>query len=124
MPNIEYKSPELMPYFIALQGYVLALVVEACLHHQKSTRHPDPFHVTAHFLRATAVGPFEVRVHTIRSGRGMSNIHADLVQDVCLPRSSSCLLHLSSCVIYHGYCWSSMDYKENENASRFPSQLR
>lgn len=59
--------------------------MEACLHHQKLTRHPDPFHVTAHFLRATSVGPFEVRIHTIRSGRGMSNVHADLVQDVCLP---------------------------------------
>jgi len=62
-------------------GYVLALVVEACLRYQSSTPHRDPVHISAHFLRATSVGPFEVHVHTIRAGRSFSNLQADLIQD-------------------------------------------
>lgn len=103
MPNMNCTFfSALMIAFIALkqQGYVLALIVEACLHHQKSTRHPDPYHLTAHFLRATSVGPFEVRIHTIRSGRGMSNVHADLVQDVCIPHPND-IIRASSYDVQH-----------------------
>ncbi|KAJ7741337.1 thioesterase-like superfamily-domain-containing protein [Mycena metata] len=61
-------------------GYVLALVLEAGIQHQSSTTHRDPIHVTAHFLQATSIAPFQVRVRTLKRGRGFTNILADLVQ--------------------------------------------
>ncbi|KAJ7617509.1 thioesterase-like superfamily-domain-containing protein [Mycena polygramma] len=61
-------------------GYALALVLQACVQHQVSTSHPDPVQVTAHFLQATSVAPFEVRVRTLKRGRGFTNLIADLVQ--------------------------------------------
>ncbi|KAJ7022768.1 thioesterase-like superfamily-domain-containing protein [Mycena alexandri] len=61
-------------------GYALALVLEAGIQHQSSTAHRDPIHVTAHFLQATSIAPFQVRVRTLKHGRGFTNILADLVQ--------------------------------------------
>ncbi|KAJ6585390.1 thioesterase-like superfamily-domain-containing protein [Mycena capillaripes] len=61
-------------------GYALALVVQACIQHQASTPHRDPVHVTAHFLQATSIAPFEVRVRILKRGRGFTNLLADLVQ--------------------------------------------
>ncbi|KAJ7160108.1 thioesterase-like superfamily-domain-containing protein [Mycena filopes] len=62
-------------------GYVLALVLEAGIHHQSSTAHRDPIHVTAHFLQSTSIAPFQVRVRTLKRGRGFTNVLADLVQE-------------------------------------------
>ncbi|KAF7364838.1 hypothetical protein MVEN_00354100 [Mycena venus] len=61
-------------------GYVLALVLDACIRHQAPTPHRDPIHVSAHFLQATSIAPFEVHVRTLRKGRGFTNVLADLVQ--------------------------------------------
>ncbi|KAJ7439226.1 thioesterase-like superfamily-domain-containing protein [Mycena latifolia] len=61
-------------------GYVLALAVEACVQHQASTSHRDPIHVTSHFLQAASIAPFQVRVRTLKRGRGFTNLIADLVQ--------------------------------------------
>ncbi|KAJ7643777.1 thioesterase-like superfamily-domain-containing protein [Roridomyces roridus] len=61
-------------------GYVLALALQACIQYQESTTHPDPIHVTGHYLQATSLGPFEVRVRTLKRGRGFTNVLADLVQ--------------------------------------------
>ena len=52
------------------------------MQHQARTRHRDPIHVTAHFLRATSVAPFEVHIRKLREGKGLTNLVADLVQDV------------------------------------------
>ena len=49
---------------------------------QSSTSHPDPVHVTAHFLFPVDTGPCEIHVKPIRAGRTSSNIDADIVQDV------------------------------------------
>ncbi|THH16529.1 hypothetical protein EW146_g4124 [Bondarzewia mesenterica] len=62
-------------------GYVMALLIEACLQYQSSSSHPDPVHTAAHYLRATSVGSFKVHVRTIRTGKGLANILADLIQD-------------------------------------------
>jgi hypothetical protein len=75
-------------------GYALALVVEACIHHQADTAHKDIIHVTAQFLQSTSVAPFEVSVLTIKKGRGFSNIIADLVQNVSLSFYVCKLLNL------------------------------
>ncbi|EPQ54419.1 hypothetical protein GLOTRDRAFT_139013 [Gloeophyllum trabeum ATCC 11539] len=61
-------------------GYVLALVVEACIKHQARTPLRDPIHVTAHFLRTTAVSVFEIHVHTLRTGKNFTNVAADFKQ--------------------------------------------
>jgi len=60
--------------------------------YQATTSHPDPIHVTAHFLRATTVGSFEVHVRNLRTGKSFTNISADLIQDVRQQRSCRELL--------------------------------
>ncbi|KAK7468919.1 hypothetical protein VKT23_003415 [Stygiomarasmius scandens] len=47
---------------------------------QASTAHPDPVHVTAHFLAATVLSSFEVHVQTIKTGKTLTNIQADFYQ--------------------------------------------
>lgn len=61
-------------------GYVLALMVEACIQHQSGTAHKDPIHVTAHFLRASSATPFEIYIRTVKSGRGFTNLTVELLQ--------------------------------------------
>ncbi|KAF5344894.1 hypothetical protein D9758_011591 [Tetrapyrgos nigripes] len=62
-------------------GYVLALILDACMKQQVSTAHPDPIHVTAHFLSATALSSFEIHVKIIKTGRTFTNIQADFMQN-------------------------------------------
>jgi len=61
-------------------GFSLGLLLEACIQCQSSTKHPDPINVTAHYLQAVQIAEFEVRVRTLKIGRGFSNILADLIQ--------------------------------------------
>ncbi|KAF7348235.1 hypothetical protein MSAN_01777100 [Mycena sanguinolenta] len=61
-------------------GYVLALVLEACIRYQAATAHRDPIHLTAYFLQATSIAPFEVHVRAVKRGRGYTNLTADLIQ--------------------------------------------
>ncbi|KAG1748581.1 thioesterase-like superfamily-domain-containing protein [Suillus lakei] len=55
-------------------------VVEACTRFQSETSHKDPIHVTAHFLRATNVGPAEVHVSIQKIGKNFTNLSADIGQ--------------------------------------------
>lgn len=61
---------------------MLGLIVEAAMRFQSMTTQKDPIHVTAHYLRPSAVGIFEIHVRTIKSGEGFTNIAADLFQKV------------------------------------------
>ncbi|KAA1474691.1 hypothetical protein DENSPDRAFT_804531 [Dentipellis sp. KUC8613] len=61
-------------------GYVLGLIIEACVQHQASTKLPDPLHVTAHYLKPTSLGPLEVHVRMLKSGQTLCNITAELIQ--------------------------------------------
>ncbi|ESK95191.1 hypothetical protein Moror_1009 [Moniliophthora roreri MCA 2997] len=63
-------------------GYALGLIIEACMKRQAAVKlsHPDPVHVTAHFLRTTAVSPFEVHIRQLKTGKGFTNLTADLIQ--------------------------------------------
>lgn len=64
-------------------GYVLGLILESAIKKQSDTSHPDPIHVTAHFLRsATTSSPFEVHIQILKPGRGFTNLTANLVQEV------------------------------------------
>lgn len=47
---------------------------------QSVTTQKDPIHVTAHYLRPSTVGVFEVHVRMIKSGRRFTNLVADLFQ--------------------------------------------
>ncbi|KAH6911572.1 thioesterase-like superfamily-domain-containing protein [Coprinopsis sp. MPI-PUGE-AT-0042] len=63
-------------------GYSLALVLEACIQHQARTSHFDPLHITSHFLRPTTPSAsFTVRVQTLKTGKGFTNLTADLIQE-------------------------------------------
>ena len=66
-----------------VQGYVLALIVEACLIHQRETRHPDPIHVSSHFLRPSIVGPCRIEIATMKGGNTLETLTAKLIQNVC-----------------------------------------
>ncbi|KIJ34872.1 hypothetical protein M422DRAFT_782747 [Sphaerobolus stellatus SS14] len=61
-------------------GYALGLLVEACQKAQADTPHPEIMHVTSHFLRTTAILPFEVHIRPLRIGKSFANIMADLMQ--------------------------------------------
>ncbi|KDQ62681.1 hypothetical protein JAAARDRAFT_203757 [Jaapia argillacea MUCL 33604] len=62
-------------------GYVLGLIIQSSITHQKHTPHPTPLHITAHYLRPTSpTTPFCIRVRTLRVGRSVSNIVAELSQ--------------------------------------------
>lgn len=63
-------------------GYAFGLIVEACTRFQSETVHKEPVHVTAHFLRATNVGPAEVHVRVQKIGKNFTNLSADLTQGV------------------------------------------
>ncbi|KAG6376919.1 thioesterase-like superfamily-domain-containing protein [Boletus reticuloceps] len=69
---IEYRCDAL--------GYSLGVIVETCIQHQSGSSHPDPIHVSAHFLRATHPGPGQVQVKLLKSGKTFTNILAELVQ--------------------------------------------
>ncbi|KIJ34871.1 hypothetical protein M422DRAFT_263054 [Sphaerobolus stellatus SS14] len=47
---------------ISQGGYALGLLIEAYQKAQADTPHPEVMHVTSHFLRTTAILPFEVRI--------------------------------------------------------------
>ncbi|KAJ3728635.1 thioesterase-like superfamily-domain-containing protein [Lentinula raphanica] len=62
-------------------GYALGQIVESCICKQRSSHHPDPIHVTAHFLSSPSASAFEVRVCLLKKGRSFTNLEADLIQN-------------------------------------------
>ncbi|KAI0784658.1 thioesterase-like superfamily-domain-containing protein [Abortiporus biennis] len=62
-------------------GYILGLILEAVVQQQAKTSHPDPIHVTAHFLKSAIVAPFEVHIRILKPGKGFCNLTANFVQD-------------------------------------------
>jgi len=61
-------------------GFSLGLLLEACIQYQSPSIHPDPINVSAHYLQTVQTAAFEVRVRKLKTGRGFSNVVADLVQ--------------------------------------------
>ncbi|TCD68057.1 hypothetical protein EIP91_011602 [Steccherinum ochraceum] len=62
-------------------GYILGLMIESSMQHQSSSLHPDPIHVTAHFMRSTIVGPFEVHINVLKTGKGLTNLSLQFIQN-------------------------------------------
>ncbi|QRW06869.1 thioesterase family protein [Ceratobasidium sp. AG-Ba] len=62
-------------------GYVLSLLLTACIKHQGTTKHPDPIHLTAHFLLPTTVSEFNVEVEVVRFGSRFTNLLVKWIQE-------------------------------------------
>ncbi|KAI0039735.1 hypothetical protein FA95DRAFT_1684150 [Auriscalpium vulgare] len=73
-------DPDWAVHAVPQGGYVLALIIRACIEHQVRSHTPDPIHVTAHYLRKASLGPLEVHIRAVRTGRTLSNLTADLIQ--------------------------------------------
>ncbi|KAF7353850.1 hypothetical protein MVEN_01070600 [Mycena venus] len=79
-------DPEWVVRRVPNGGYTLSLIVQACIENQAGSEHPDPLHVSAHYLQATRTATFEVHLRVLKRGRSFINILADLVQ-----RDRSCI---------------------------------
>jgi len=68
---------------VANGGYVLALILEACIQFQSlvTTAHIDPIHVTAHYLRTTSPAPYTVCIRLLKTGSSFTNLSADVLQE-------------------------------------------
>ncbi|EJD03390.1 uncharacterized protein FOMMEDRAFT_20492 [Fomitiporia mediterranea MF3/22] len=62
-------------------GYAVGLILSSACDLQSNTPHPDPVHLTAHFLQPVDIAEVGVRVNVTRRGKRFTNIDADLVQD-------------------------------------------
>ncbi|KAJ7601037.1 thioesterase-like superfamily-domain-containing protein [Mycena floridula] len=71
-------------------GFILALILDACIQLQAGTPHTDPLHVTVHYLDAPEVTPFQISIRKIKCGRSFVNLEARFVQKQC----TKVLVHL------------------------------
>ena len=69
-------------------GYLLALILEACIQFQSTTAHIDPIHITAHYLRTTFAAPFTICIRSLKTGSGFTNLSAELLQEVIIKHSN------------------------------------
>ncbi|KAG6846539.1 hypothetical protein H0H93_013346, partial [Arthromyces matolae] len=76
--------------------YLLALLVDACTQHQSHKSHPDPIHVTAHYLKSSRCAEFEIRVRVIKTGRGYTNLIAELRQQGTVTISTQQIFGVNS----------------------------
>jgi len=65
-------------------GYVLGLLFSAIRSAQRGTPHPDPMHLTCHYIASLGDGSFRIEVRAVKRGRGFANIDAQLVQKVLI----------------------------------------
>ncbi|KAG9096482.1 hypothetical protein FRC06_008612 [Ceratobasidium sp. 370] len=62
-------------------GYVLSLLVKACMKFQENSKHRDPVHVTAHFMLPATVSNYQIEVEVVHSGSRFTNLQAKWTQD-------------------------------------------
>jgi hypothetical protein len=60
----------------------MGMVIDTATQFQALFAHKDPLHVTTHFLRPVSIGPVEVHIRRLRTGQGLTNLSAELVQGV------------------------------------------
>ncbi|KAJ3514217.1 hypothetical protein NMY22_g14814 [Coprinellus aureogranulatus] len=78
-------------------GYALALILQACIQYQATSGHIDPLHISAHYLRQTNSSiPFKVYVHTLKTGKGFSNLVAELYQENTLRITSHAIFGINA----------------------------
>jgi len=73
-------------------GYVLGLLFCAIRSAQRGTPHPDPMHLTAHYLASLGDGQFRIDVRSVKRGRSFANIDAKLIQKekLCIAVHTIC----------------------------------
>ncbi|KAJ7601035.1 thioesterase-like superfamily-domain-containing protein [Mycena floridula] len=71
-------------------GFIVALILDACIQLQAGTPHTDPLHVTVHYLDASEVIPFQISIRKVKSGRSFVNLEAKFVQ----KQRTKVLVHL------------------------------
>ena len=59
-------------------GYLMSVALNGAM---TSSPHPDPITMSAHFVRPGRVGPAQVLTETIKAGRTLATVRADLVQE-------------------------------------------
>ncbi|PRY00376.1 acyl-CoA thioesterase [Allonocardiopsis opalescens] len=59
-------------------GYLMAVLLSAA---RQETEHPHPVSTAAHFLRVATPGPAEIAVTTLKSGRTVTVLRAELLRD-------------------------------------------
>ncbi|KNZ73200.1 hypothetical protein J132_00589 [Termitomyces sp. J132] len=86
-PKAEYTSyaGEIDPDWLVSRsvpngGYILALLVNACIQYQSTSSHRDPIHVTAHYLTTSVPSHFEIRVRIVKTGHTFTNLTTELYQ--------------------------------------------
>ncbi|KAG8680459.1 hypothetical protein FRC08_016284, partial [Ceratobasidium sp. 394] len=62
-------------------GYVLSLLVNACIKFQEKSKQRDPVHVTAHFMLPTRVSNYQIEIEIVHSGSRFTNLPAKLIQN-------------------------------------------
>ncbi|KAH6887361.1 hypothetical protein BKA70DRAFT_1573416 [Coprinopsis sp. MPI-PUGE-AT-0042] len=66
-------------------GYVLALVLEACIQHQAKTPYVDPLRISAYFLcPSSSKVSFAAKVTSLKVGKGFTNLKAELIPELSL----------------------------------------
>ncbi|OBZ76863.1 hypothetical protein A0H81_03446 [Grifola frondosa] len=83
--GVSVYSAAIDPEWVILQapqgGYSVGIILEAAIQHQSGSKHPDPIHLTVHFLRIPRLATLHVHVRVLKIGRDFTNLLADLVQN-------------------------------------------
>ncbi|KAG8907968.1 hypothetical protein FRC01_007528 [Tulasnella sp. 417] len=75
-----FADPEWAVKLVTYGGFSLSAILDAALQFQSEATHPDPIHLSSHFLRAVTPGVFQVRIRPIRAGKQFANLTAELWQ--------------------------------------------
>ncbi|KAL5524108.1 hypothetical protein ACEPAG_8281 [Sanghuangporus baumii] len=62
-------------------GYAVGLILSAVGDLQSSSPHPDPVHLTAHYLQSADISECEIHIMVIRKGKTFTNLDAELTQN-------------------------------------------
>lgn len=65
-----------------LTGYLIGFIIDAVVRNQAESSHPDPIHISAHYLEPSSPGTVEIWIKEQRTGRRFWNLTADLYQEV------------------------------------------
>ena len=96
-------------------GYLLALILEACIQFQSTTAHIDPIHITAHYLRTTFAAPFTISIRSLKTGSGFTNLSAELLQEVLINIQIFIFKCHSQVKIAHLFAFPNIGYRESND---------
>ncbi|KAJ7155648.1 thioesterase-like superfamily-domain-containing protein [Mycena filopes] len=75
-----YVDPQWVVGQVPQGGYILSLLVQACIESQADSAHPDPLQISAFFLQATRPSTtVSIQLRVLKRGRTFVNMAADLI---------------------------------------------